>query len=52
MVLFCKHVQGTTWVMEIVRNIIFLRDKDLMDKTKHLEMFYQFIEFGPGKPQT
>jgi len=37
--------------MEIVRNIVFLKDKDLLMKTKQLPMFYQFLEFGPGKMQ-
>jgi len=38
--------------MEIVRNILFLKDEDLLMKTKQLSRFYQALELGPGKTQT
>jgi len=39
---------GTTWATEIVRNIFYINDKDLLQKAKRLHAVLSYLEYGPG----
>jgi len=42
-------LSGTTWLTEIVRNVLYIRDKDILEKAKHLQQFFDYLEYGPGR---
>jgi len=41
-------LSGTTWLTEIVRNVLYIKDKDILEKAKHLQQFFVYLEYGPG----
>ncbi|XP_078486284.1 sulfotransferase 1C2-like, partial [Ciona intestinalis] len=41
------YSSGTTWVRELVRQIIYLKDDEMLKKTKELSFFYAYLAYGP-----
>jgi len=42
-------LSGTTWITEIVRNVLYIRDNDILEKAKRLQQFFIYLEYGPGR---
>jgi len=41
--------KGTTWMTDIVRNILYISDKDLLGKAKRIQSALSYLEYGPGR---
>uniref|UniRef100_H2XPA6 Sulfotransferase n=1 Tax=Ciona intestinalis TaxID=7719 RepID=H2XPA6_CIOIN len=48
-VIICAYPKtGTNWLQEITRQIIYLKDPELLQKTKAFSHFYSLLAYGPA----